>query len=75
MRLGLSLSEIERRTQKLANDTKNPGYQIFASSLYRVEEDLYDLNVSKFIALAFVIPLTMDQIRSLLPGGFEHIAE
>jgi transcriptional regulator with XRE-family HTH domain len=67
-RLGLTLREVEDRTNQLAQQWGNIAYRISASWLDRVERENRGLSATKLIVLAFIYNLTMEQMLALCPG-------
>jgi transcriptional regulator with XRE-family HTH domain len=68
LRLGLTLREVEERTNQLARQWGNAAYRISASWLDRVERENRGLSATKLIVLAFIYNLTMEQMLALCPG-------
>jgi transcriptional regulator with XRE-family HTH domain len=66
--LGLTLREVEDRSNLLAQKLGNGAYRISASWLDRVEREERGLSATKLIVLAFVYNLTTDQMLALCPG-------
>jgi transcriptional regulator with XRE-family HTH domain len=67
-RLGLTLREVEDRSNLLAQQWGNAAYRISASWLDRVERENRGLSATKLIVLAFIYNLTTDQMLGLCPG-------
>ena len=63
----LTLREVEQRTLRLAQQWGNPAYRISASWLDRVERENRELSASKFIVLASVYSLTLEQMLEMFP--------
>lgn len=59
---GLSLREVEERSQLLANESGDAAYQISASWLARIEREEHQLTASKLIALATIYNLSYEDI-------------
>lgn len=59
---GLSLSEVQEQTMRLAEEFGNPAYQISRSWLARIEREEHELTVTKLISLAAVYNLTYEEI-------------
>jgi transcriptional regulator with XRE-family HTH domain len=74
-RLGLTLREVEERTNQLAQQWGNLAYRISASWLDRVERENRGLSATKLIVLAFIYNLTMEQMLALCPGVNESPAQ
>lgn len=74
-RLGLTLREVEERTNHLAQQWGNRAYRISASWLDRVERENRGLSATKLIVLAFIYNLTMEQMLALCPGVNESPAQ
>jgi transcriptional regulator with XRE-family HTH domain len=74
-RLGLTLREVEERTNLLAQQWGNLAYRISASWLDRVERENRGLSATKLIVLAFIYNLTMEQMLALCPGVNESPAQ
>jgi transcriptional regulator with XRE-family HTH domain len=73
--LGLTLREVEERTNQLAQQWGNLAYRISASWLDRVERENRGLSATKLIVLAFIYNLTMEQMLALCPGVNESPAQ
>ena len=63
----LTLREVEQRTLRLAQQWGNPAYRISASWLDRVEREDRELSATKFIVLASVYSLTLEQMLEMFP--------
>lgn len=74
-RLGLTLREVEERTNQLAQQWGNTGYRISASWLDRVERENRGLSATKLIVLAYIYNLTNDQMLALCPGASDSSAQ
>jgi transcriptional regulator with XRE-family HTH domain len=74
-RLGLTLREVEERTNQLGQQWGNSAYRISASWLDRVERENRGLSATKLIVLAFIYNLTMEQMLALCPGVNESPAQ
>jgi transcriptional regulator with XRE-family HTH domain len=74
-RLGLTLREVEDRTNQLAQQWGNAAYRISASWLDRVERENRGLSATKLIVLTFIYNLTMEQMLALCPGVNESPAQ
>ncbi len=70
-RLGwkLTLREVEERSLRLAQQWGNPAYRISASWLDRVERENRGLSATKFIVLASIYSLSVEQLLGLLPAA------
>ena len=59
---GLSLRDVEQRSVRLAQELGDPGYQISASWLARIEKEEHELTATKLMALASIYCLSYDQV-------------
>ena len=59
---GLSLREVEERSQHLANESGESAYAVSASWLARIEREQHQLTISKLIALAAIYNLGYEEI-------------
>jgi transcriptional regulator with XRE-family HTH domain len=75
LRLGLTLREVEDRTNQLSQQWGNTAYRMSASWLDRVERENRGLSATKLIVLAFIYNLTMEQMLALCPGVNESPAQ
>src|SRR5258707_11336685 len=79
-RAGVSLREVEERSNLLAQQWGNARYKISASWLDRIENENRGLSATKLIVLAYIYNLSTDQMLALCPGTadssaqLEHIA-
>lgn len=63
---GLTLREVERRTEALAADMRDPDFEVSASLLSRIEGGAVGVSATKLIALTSVFALSPEQIAALL---------
>jgi transcriptional regulator with XRE-family HTH domain len=74
-RWGLTLREVEERSNLLAQQWGNPAFKISASWLDRVERENRELSAAKLIVLAYIYGLTTDQMLALCQGPSESLAQ
>jgi transcriptional regulator with XRE-family HTH domain len=74
-RWGLTLREVEERSNLLAQQWGNPSFKISASWLDRVERENRELSAAKLIVLAYVYGLTTDQMLALCQGPNQSSAQ
>lgn len=74
-RLGLTLREVEERSNLLAQQWGDTCYRISASWLNRVELENHGFSATKLIVLAFIYNLTTDQMLALCPGATDSSAQ
>jgi transcriptional regulator with XRE-family HTH domain len=67
-RQGLTLREVEERTNQLAQKKDNTGYKVSASWLDRVERENRGLSAIKLIVLAQIYNLNNEQMLGLVAG-------
>jgi transcriptional regulator with XRE-family HTH domain len=71
---GLSLREVELRSQSIARERGDPSFQVSAGWLARLESDGHELTVNKLIALAEIYSIPIDQLlRSNFPRNAEPL--
>jgi transcriptional regulator with XRE-family HTH domain len=71
---GLSLREVEQRSQSVAWERGDSSFQVSASWLARLESDGHELTVNKLIALAEIYSIPIDQLlRSDYLGNAEPL--
>jgi transcriptional regulator with XRE-family HTH domain len=64
----LSLSEVEERSLRFAQERSNLSFKLSASWLNRLEREAHELTVNKLIALAEIYNLPTEQLlRSIYP--------
>jgi transcriptional regulator with XRE-family HTH domain len=71
-RWGLSLREVEQRSQSIARERGDSAFQVSASWLARLESDGHELTVNRLIVLAEIYSTPIDQ---LLRSCYPRIAE
>jgi transcriptional regulator with XRE-family HTH domain len=62
---GLTLREVEERSESLAQEWGNPAYKISASWLDRIERENRRLSAAKLVVLAAVYSIPSDQLLAL----------
>jgi transcriptional regulator with XRE-family HTH domain len=69
---GLSLRDVEDRSQRLAEDWGNPSCRISASWLARVERGGRDLSAAKLVVLAVIFSIPAEQLLALCLASSEN---
>ena len=62
---GLTLREVEERSEGLAQEWGNPSYKVSASWLVRIERENRRLSAAKLIVLASIYSVSSDQLLAL----------
>jgi transcriptional regulator with XRE-family HTH domain len=65
MKWGLTLREVEERSEGLAEEWGNPAYKISASWLDRIERENRRLSAAKLIVLATIYSILSEQLLAL----------
>jgi transcriptional regulator with XRE-family HTH domain len=73
-RWGLSLREVEQRSQSIARERGDSAFQVSASWLGRLESDGHELTVNRLMVLAEIYSTPIDQLlRSYYPRNAESL--
>ena len=75
VRLGLTLRQVEERSNQLAQQWGHSGYRISHSWLNRVETMDKGLSATKLLALAYIYSLSIEQVLALCPGTTDSAAQ
>jgi hypothetical protein len=72
---GLTLREVQERSERLAQQWGQPSYKISASWLYRVEQEGRRLSGEKLIVLGAVYSIPPDQLLAFCPQAYSNPTE